>query len=698
MALPKVHVAAALAAVFALFGAAAPAGGQAAPTPPRAEILWDRWGTAHVYARGEPELFRAFGWAQAEAHGALVLRLYGEARGRAAEYWGPRNLDGDRLVRTLGIPGRASEWLRAQSPAIARDLEAFADGINAYARANPAAIPDSLRRVLPVTPTDVLAHMQRVIHFTFHSEPASVAAAARRPPAGSNAWAVAPRRSASGHALLLANPHLPWDGVYTWFEAQLVAPGIDAYGAALVGFPFLGIAFNPHLGWTHTVNTLDGDDVYALTLAEGGYRWDGAVRPFDTREETIGVRQPDGSLRTETLVVRSSVHGPVLGEREGKAFALRVSGLDQPHMLEQYWQMARATSLAQFEAALSRLQMPMFTVMYADRAGNVMHVFNGRVPARPRGGWSDWTGVVNGDSASTLWTQTLPYGALPRVLNPPSGWLQNANDPPWNTTVPTPLRPNDFPAYMAPRTMALRPQHSAELLMADSSITLDELIAYKHDTHAELADRLVDGLVAAARAQGTPEAREAAGVLASWDRATRAGSRGAVLFSRWLGEYARRTRGQGFADRWREDAPLTTPNGVADPAAAAAALDSAARLVRATYGAIDVPWGDVYRLRGGGHDLPASGGPDALGIFRALWFDSVAGEQRLEAVGGDGYVAAIEFGPRVRARALMAPGNATQPGSRHRADQLPLMSRQELRDVWLTRAEVEANLESRESF
>jgi acyl-homoserine-lactone acylase len=671
-----------------------------APLPGGAEILWDRWGVPHVYAGSSPELFRAFGWAQAESHGDLVLRMYGQARGRAAEYWGGRYLDSDRLVRTLGIPGRADEWYAAQSPQYRRGLDAFAEGINAYARAHPERISDEAEAVLPVSARDVLAHVQRVIHFNFLGDPAVAAEGLGQlpPPAGSNAWAIGPARSESGRAMLLANPHLPWSGIFTWYEAQVVGPGVDAYGVTLVGFPFLGIAFNDHLGWTHTVNTLDAADAYELTLADGGYRWDGGVRPFESREEVIRVRQADGSFREERLAIRSSVHGPVLREQEGKAIAYRVAGLDQAGMVEQYWRMARATSREEFEAALSRLQMPMFTVMYADRAGNIMHIFNGRVPVRPRGGWEYWSGSVRGDTSAALWTATHSYGDLPRVLNPPTGWLQNANDPPWTTTFPQVLRPDAYPAYMAPRRMELRPQRSVRLLMADSSISFDEMIAYKHSTRAEAADRLLDPLLGAVQAAGTGSALRAAEVLARWDRGTDSGSRGAVLFQRWLSEYAAR-RGSGplFASAWREDDPLGTPSGLADPAAAVAALAAAAAATDSTFGQLDVAWGEVHRLRRDSLSLPANGGADDLGVFRALWSARTQG-RGFQAYGGDSYVAAVEFSSPVRARALLVYGNASQPGSPHRSDQLPLFAAKELRPVWRTRVEIEANLESREAF
>ena len=202
----------------------------------------------------------------------------------------------------MGIPARAQDWYARQSPASRRRLDAFAAGINAYARAHPELLRDDREVVLPLTGVDVLAHMQRVVHFNFLSQPGAIGGALQpRSRAGSNAWAVGPSRSASGNALLLANPHLPWSDIYLWYEAHLVAPGADVSGAALVGFPFLGIAFNDHLGWTHTVNTLDGADLYALTLEGGGYRWDGGVRAFETTREVLRVRAADGTMRADTL-------------------------------------------------------------------------------------------------------------------------------------------------------------------------------------------------------------------------------------------------------------------------------------------------------------------------------------------------------------------------------------------------------------
>ncbi len=674
--------------------------------PEVTEILWDEWGVPHIYAPDFEQLNYAQGWAHARNHADLMLRLFGQARGRAAEYWGESYLASDRFVRTVGIPGRGQEWYEAQGPGFKEALDAFARGINDYAAQHPEAIADEVEVVLPVVAADALAHLQRIIHFTFIVDPRQVAAAARRLNSeaqvamledagevyGSNAWAVAPQRAAGGHAMLVANPHLPWSDLFTWFEVHLVSPEVDISGVTLVGTPIVGIGFNDYLGWTHTVNTHDGADLYQLTLRDDGYVYDDEVREFDVVTETVKVLGDDG-LREEELKIRSSVHGPVVAAAGDKALALRVVGLDHSGMFEQYWEMARATDFETFEAAERRLQMPMFTTMYADRDGHIMHLFGGLTPKRPAGDW-DWSGVVPGDTSATLWTETHSYDELPRVVDPESGWLQNANDPPWTTTFPAALDADDFPSYMAPRFMHFRAQQSAQLLMADDSITFEELELYKHSTEMELAVRVLDDLEAAVAAHGDDTAKRAMEVLSAWDRTTDADSRGGVLFAAFFHQ----ARGQDFfAVSWNEDEPMTTPDGIADPAAAAAALSAAAEHVEESHGAIDVSWGEVHRLRRGNYDLPGHGGPNSLGLFRVVSYRP-GDDGKAAAVQGETYVAVIEFSDPVRAEALLSYGNSSQPNSPHNGDQLELFAKKELRPVWRTRADVEAHLAEHETF
>ncbi|HEU4882336.1 MAG TPA: acylase [Longimicrobium sp.] len=666
------------------------------PAPAQSEILWDTWGVPHVYGRTAEDVGYGYGWAQAQLHGDAILRLYGLARGRGAEYWGERYATSDRIMRTMGIPAAGREGYDAQDDDFRRYLDAFAAGVNAYAAAHPDAIADSMEVVLPVTGADLVAHGHRVM-FTFLAitggDPPVVGMDGMPPGAapGSNAWAIAPRRSASGNALLLANPHLPWNEPLMRFtEAHLVGPGLDVSGVTLIGLPVVAIGFNDRLGWSHTVNTIDALDAFTLRLAEGGYRMDGAVRPFETRVDTLRIRQPDGTMRVEEMTIRSSVHGPVVSANDSTATAVAVEGLDQHGGLREWWEMGRARSLGEFEDALRRLQIPMFNVVYADRAGHVLYVFNGRVPVRGQTAFVQAQGPVRGDTSATLWRGVHGYDDLPRIVDPTSGFVQNSNSPPWFATRPTPLDTARYPSYLAPRWVGLREQRALQMLAADSSITFDELLAMRYSNHMLLADRVLDELIPAARATGRPLAMEAADVLERWDRSADAESRGTMLFMQW----AYRTfesipaTGRGWATPWSAGNPVGTPDGLADPAAAVASLEQVAEVMKARMGGLDVPWGQLNHIGG----LPGNGAPgDPLGVFHVI----VSGADG-EAVFGDTYVAAVEFAPGgPRAQAVLSYGNATQPGSPHANDQLRLIAEKRMRPSWRARADVEANLESR---
>ncbi|HEX7020476.1 MAG TPA: penicillin acylase family protein [Gemmatimonadaceae bacterium] len=676
----------------------------AAPTSPIAgtEILWDSYGVPHIRARTREGLAYGFGWAQMRNHADLLLRLVAQARGRAAEYLGPDYADEDRWVWTLGMPARAERWYGLQRPETRAHLRAFVDGINAFARAHPELVSDSVRAILPVTPTDVMAHLQRVLYSKFLVSSQRVDAQTRAwRERGSNAWAIAPKRSASGHTLLLENPHLPWSDEFTWTEAQYTAPGVDVYGAALILSPVLQIAFNDHLGWSHTVNTQDGVDLYDVRLSGDGYMLDGRVMPFERSTHVMRIRQADGTLRADTLHLRGTVQGPVVAEKAGAVIALSAVGIHGPALpfaVEQWWNMGRARNFAEFLAAIRPNQISGQNITYADRDGHIMMFYGGNTPARPRGDRAYWSGIVPGDSSSTLWNTLIPFDDMPRTVDPPSGWVQNANDPPWWSTFPPVLDPRNYPPYLASLPMAFRPQHSARMLDADSSITFDELLAYKHSTRLDLADRVLDDLLPAAHASSDSAARHAADILDHWDRAADSSSRGAVLFEQWWTLYGKQLRGRGpFAIGWSPRAPRTTPDGLADTALAVQALAAADRAVASSYGAADVPWGSVYRLRRDSVDLPASGASGELGAFQVLNFTRDA-DGRFSAVGGTSYVAAVEFSTPVRARSLVTYGNASQRGSKHRTDQIVLFAHGGMKTVWRTRAEVLRHLELREEF
>jgi acyl-homoserine-lactone acylase len=280
--------------------------------------------------------------------------------------------------------------------------------------------------------------------------------------------------------------------------------------------------------------------------------------------------------------------------------------------------------------------------------------------------------------------------------------VENSNDPPWDAAWPNVLDPAPFAAAIPPvptGSVALRAASAIRMQSEQRKISFDQLVADKWSHHCELADRVLPDLLEATARYGGDLARRAAETLAHWDRTTDADSRGALLFLDWAQRPGAASGYEpgGYARPFDIYRPLTTPSGLADPESAVHALESAAQHMLATAGALDTPWGQVMRLRIDSIDLPASGGPGRLGVFDVLEYSPVSNGTRA-ADFGSSYVAVVSFDRPARAKVLLSYGASSQPGSPHRSDQLPLLSRGILRDAWRTRSDVEANLESRDSF
>ena len=531
------------------------------------EILWDKYGVPHIFAPDHPSLFQAYGYAQMEAHSELLIRLYAQARGRGAEFYGQQYLDSDRWVRTNGLPETAKQWAAGQSPEFAPLIAAFAKGLNAWADEHQAEISAEAKGVLPLTVEDVYAHGLRVIHYDWVVSPRRLEGRLARweqDVHGSNEWAIAPARSATGKALLMSNSHLQWGDIHTYFEVQLTAPGVTSYGAVWVGFPVLRQCFTEYVGWTQTTNNPSQSDLYKLVLKDGGYLLDGQVKQFDTHTETIKVRQADGTTKEEMLTVRRSEHGPVVAERGGAPIAMRVAALDRPKMFEQFWRMGLAKNFTEWEAAMRMHQLPLFHTAYADRDGHIAYVYNATLWKHATGDYRFWQGVVPGDKSELIGTEIVPYDEIPKVIDPPQGWVQNSNDMPWTSTYPMTLDPAKFAAgFAAPQGITQRAQRGIRILStAPEKMTFENIKSWKLSTRVETADQFVDDLVATAKARGTARAKRAADVLATWDRQAEVHSDGMLLFFKFMTAAGPAFGGIGGFKVPTDDArPLDTPRG-----------------------------------------------------------------------------------------------------------------------------------------
>jgi acyl-homoserine-lactone acylase len=685
------------------------------------EILWDTWGVPHIYAGTESKAFRAYGFAQMEAHGDLLLKFYAAARGRAAETYGASFVDLDISTRTLGIPERGSEWYAMQPAAFRQNIDAFVQGINQYAVQYPGRLTPESLAVLPVGGPDVMAHMARIFtqFIAVFTECYNLPQLNIDVQPASNGWALGPQRTATGNAMLLVNPHLAWvDRFERFFEAQLVAPGVNFTGVTMVGLPVPLLGFDDVHGWTHTVNTADACDLYVLDVQGDQYMLDGQLRAFDTTAQVLKVKQDDGSVDDQVITIRRTAHGPVF--RAGDlTTAVRVNGIEiNPiaGLLQQWWEMAKADDIDQFMDALRANQIPMLNTIYADKAKRTLLAYTSIIPVRSTGDYLFWNRPLPGDRSDLIWTGTHPFDALPRAIDPPGGFVQNSNSVPWYMTMPG-LDPDDFPAYFAPREMTAmfsfaREQRGLKMLRQLDAFTFDDLQAAKFDTYVESADRILTDLRRAARQSNSTLAKTAADVLAAWDRRSDPDSKGAALYFVFYQAWIERTTAKRqqqepgfiaypdffggadfFRNVWNPQQPLTTPNGIADGALAVQALTAAAQSFVDAGLPLDLEWGAIARFRAGAVDQPGWGGGDPVGVFPAITY-AVAPDGALQPYLGETYIALVEFGDQLRAKVLLTYGNSSRADSPHNGDQLELLSNKQLRDPWRSRAEVMDHLES----
>lgn len=696
-------------------------------------IRRDTYGVPHILAQTEEAAAYGMGYAQAEDHGLEVARRFISARGEEARYTGA-GIESDFAAKRYGLYDVAKSNFSKLDPLAQQMMNAYAAGFNRWVEKNRAALP----AWIPVFDgVDVLARSrQEVFRFAFnrgniiravqqkygaesqtgkHAAPPGRdewAAWFTEPESadGSNLWSIAGSRTTSGKPILLGNPHQAWSVLY--WEAHVTVPGkINFYGSTFVGRPMLTSGFNENLGWTHTVNNIDTEDIYALVLdakKTDHYIFDGKSMPLEKREVSVSISDAKGAIRTERREYWYSHIGPVVHRTRDKAFAIKSPILDEYRFYEGWYEMSKASDWRQFHAVLKKNRLPMFNVGYADAEGNIFYLWNGMVPRRVDDG-TDYRLDVPGDTGKYVWKELHRTEDFPQLFNPSGGYVQNCNDAPWWTSLRNVLDPKRYPSYIEPGVpLRLRSQMSLEMLESQEKFSLDDVIRLKFNARMLLADRVKPDLIKALKQaierspdHAIDDLKRGLKVIEAWDNQTTAGSRGGVLFQQFWNTYSRAVR-HPYAVAWDSNNPAKTPSGLSDTVQAVKHFEDAVRWTRQNYGAEDVAWGDVHRIRLGDVDLPANGAGGEYGLFHVVGYGEAPDGKRVVGRierggplvgGGDGFIFAVEFSRPLRAYSLLAYGQTTNPASKHSTDQAPLFARRQLKRVWFTEAEIRANLE-----
>jgi acyl-homoserine lactone acylase PvdQ len=498
------------------------------------------------------------------------------------------------------------------------------------------------------------------------------------PAFGSNTFAVSPRRSAGGETFLAVNSHQPWEGPVSWYEVHLHSDeGWDTTGGLFPGSPVILHGHNRHLGWASTVNWPDLADVYVLDINPENpnqYLFDGEWRELEVRKEPIKVKLFGPISINSNQEFLWSVYGPVVRRPHG-TYAIRYAGMGNVRQVEQWYRMNKAKTLDEWLDAMRIMSIPMFNFGYADAKGNIYYLYNGLLPERVE--FYDWTQYLPGNTSETLWTSYLPFDSLPQILNPASGFIQNCNSSPYQTTT-SPENPRITmysPVFNIETKMTNRSLRALELFGGDESITEEEFYKYKFDLqYSEKSDmtKCVREILAAPPSTD-PVVREALETLRSWDLRTNAKNTGAAI---------------GVLS---VHPVLKASNNGEEPPDLLETFVKAAHELKRAHGRVDVPWSEVNRICRGKLDLGLSGGPDVL--------HAVTGEckkGRITGTTGDSYILMVTWDAdgEVHSRSIHQYGSATlDEQSPHYADQTPLFVQCKLKPVWLDEADIRAHLE-----
>ena len=665
-------------------------------------IYRDVYGVPHVFGKTDASTVFGFAYAQAEDNFWRLEENYIASIGRLSEIYGEATLRQDRLNAALEIPRLAREEYARLDSQTRSICDAFAAGVNYYLKQHPEIKPRLLTKIEPWHPLAFIRY--NYYQNGFAQDPAvnpqniQTAEYGRGIKAnqGSNGWVIGPSKSASGHAMLFINPHLPFFGSGQVYEGHVHSDeGWNFTGYTRFGFPLPYVGHNENGGWVSTDNGADLTDVYVETFDDPqrslAYRYGNGYRMATERIAEIRVKT-DNAMETRSFTMRRTHHGPIIGNRDGKLLAIRMAKFESDGWLRQWYLMTRAKSLAELKRAMAPLNMLFGNVMYADRQGNTYYLYNGAVPRRdPR---FDWTKPVDGSDPTTEWKGYHTIDELPQLTNPKTGWMQNCNTTPFLLTSEGNPDPKNFPKYMVQEGDNLRGEISRRILSQDKKFTFDEWKRAAVDTTVILAEKHLPTMLAALKKwlnesnksndKETQDLRGAYEELSKWKYQSTTESTAMTLFSFWV---------EGI-----DESKLN------DGKALAAALTNVLKTLERDFGSQRVAWGEVNRLQRRDEskeesfqdNRPSIAIPGFHGWFGAVftfYADKVKGQKKLYGVAGNSYVSVVEFAPKVRAFSVHVFGASGDPKNPHYMDQSPLYARGEFKPAWLTLDEIKANLE-----
>jgi len=657
-------------------------------------IYRDEWGVPHIYAQTEEGVAYGLGWAQAEDRLEQLLKNYRLAAGTMAEVFGEQWIEHDWQQRFVGHEEVSRRRYRELPAKIRAIIEAYQQGVKDYMKQHPEQVPAWAPKI---EPWQVVA-LGRYIIFNWPMGRA-LAELQRRNEVNlsfsSNEWAVRPERTAEGCAMLLIDPHIPWDNEFRFYEFRAHGGALHVSGFGPLGAPLLGLGHNRYLGWAATTGGPDTTDIYVEEVHPNDplqYRYEGKWRRMTVRKVRINVAGKPPVERE----IHYTHHGAILLREGNRAYAVATPYMNEVGFVVQLYRMATARNLKEFQQAMAMNHFMEQNIMYADVEGNIFYVRTGRVPIRPKG--YDFSKPVPGNTRATEWLGIHPMKDLVQLLNPPRGYMQNCNIGPDNMLVGSPLTADKYPEYIygaRPNENNSRGRRAVELLENSPRMTLAQAIAIALDTHADMAEPWREALAWAAE-QSTDKKmvanlQPAIRLLKRWDGFMNADSVGATLFRFWR-EAIKRFSPPIDPEAVRARKPL----GVEQAEALLRALAAAVEEIQKRYGRLEVPWGEIHRVRRGDRSWPVSGGETGGGQTLRAVGSRMEADNIFYGFTGQNWTQVVLFRKgAVESYSANPYGQSDHPDSPHYTDQAErLFSKRRLKPTWFEREWLEGHIES----
>src|SRR5688572_29909943 len=713
-------------------GLEAPAGPEMAAWKTRAEgvtIIRDDWGVPHIYAKSDADVVFGLMYAQAEDDFNRVETNFINSQGRLAEAEGEGQIYRDLRMKLFIDPADMKKQYDESPPWLKALMDAWADGLNFYLATHPDVKPRVITKFEPwmalsFSEGSIGGDIERVnltqleafygppspattTAFAGFGETGSAGVEPVVEPTGSNGIAIAGMNTASGKAQLLINPHTSF---FFREEAHMVSEeGLNAYGALTWGQFFIYQGFNDKAGWMHTSSSVDNIDEYveAITTKADGtytYRVGTEERPLIVKKIVIPFKSDTPTKQIEFTTYRTH-RGPIVRKADGKWVSVRL--MEEPmKALIQSFSRTKARNLAEYKRVMEAHTNSSNNTLYADADGNIAYLHSNFIPKRdPK---FDWTKPVDGSNPATEWNGVLSFDESPNVVNPPNGWVYNTNNYPFSAAGPgNSPKQSAYPAYVDSGSENPRGVHAIRALTGKKGMTIDSLIkdvAYdSYQPEFEIQIPLLLKAHAAAAASNPLKAKtaDAIAVLKDWDY-------------RWSASSVPQSVAVFYGDDlWTRVQPEARKANVSvyeymkSKATAQQRLESLAAAIdklTADFGKWQTPWGEINRFQRNDGAIVQKfddSKPSTPVMFPSARYGSLAsfgaraypGTKKWYGTSGNSFVAVVEFGDRVKAKAVTAGGLNSVPGSKHFNDQADRYTTGKLRDVYFYREDLKGHTE-----